>query len=631
MMSAALASSGAAALAPATPLSDDPHLSSAALCIKMRFGGSERSKIPSSKSPSSSSSYLTGPEFTHQCFPEEWIPGYQPYHDDPRVVEVERRVAAQLLQLPSSSKKRQRLMALLLPEQQHELLHRSLLLHKSHRNHSCHGGTAVQELSIDIQVAPSCRTCHVQLEIRNEPQRTTTKRLKADNFTTATTITSATPETSSRDPLTLCNGDQGNNSSSSCMPSEEILQCLDHALPRRVPSLKDVQNDYLTEPLGQVVRNYTISLKRHKNRTADNDDNHHHQNGSGLPKGNHDDDATLEFCLCLADGVGDPAVEEYHSQVQKLALFWIETAESVDISNDQSGFWKVLYLFRKHPRPTFSTAAATTTTTTILTESTSPSSPKNYVYSLAGFVTMFHFHAPFHKPKPGVIVRICQALILPPYQRQGHGQQMLQCVYDLAYNNNNNNADTTKDEVGGAAGGPNTIVLVNVEDPAPAFVALRNKVDFLHVQNRMEWLEALTPTDDNLKDPVGVAVSVTDEHFFTALPESQALSISAMAKIIPRQVHLVQEMLKLKALLEYTTTTTTTVPTEGKDDNERNTMRDLLEKRFRLMVKKRLNKECREELSGLATLPEKQAFLAKEYDRQLKQYESIMDSSTVHK
>jgi histone acetyltransferase 1 len=615
-MSASLSSSGAVA----TPLSDDPHLSSAALCIKMRFGGSERSKMASSKSsspPSSSSSaYLTGPEFTHQCFPEEWIPGYQPYHDDPRVGDVERRVAAQLLQLPSSSKKRQRLV--LLPE--HELLHRSLLLHKSHRHHSCHGGTAVQELAIDIQLAPSCQTCHVQLEIRNEPQPGSTKRLKPDGSTTATTITSATIETSSIGPSTPSAVDQGDNPSSSCMPREEILHCLDHALPRRVPSLEDVQNNFLTEPLGQVVRDYDIRLKRRKNRTAEDDDNHHPQNGNRLHKGNvgHDDDATLEFCLCLADGAGDPAVEEYHSQIQKLALFWIETAENVDISNDQSGFWKVLYLFRKHPRPTSSSAVATTRTTTI-TESISPSSPKNQVYSLAGFVTMFHFHAPFHKPEPGVIVRICQALILPPYQRQGHGQQMMQCVYDLAYNNKD-----TKDEVGGA-GGANTIVLINVEDPAPAFVALRNKVDFCHVQNHMEWLKP--PPTDNTKDHVGVVVSVTDEHFFTALPESHAISISAKAKIIPRQVHLVQEMLKLKALLEYTTS----VPAAGgNEDDERNTMRDLLEKRFRLMVKKRLNKECREELSGLATLPEKQALLAKEFDRQLKQYESILGSATVH-
>jgi histone acetyltransferase 1 len=48
-------------------------------------------------------------------------------------------------------------------------------------------------------------------------------------------------------------------------------------------------------------------------------------------------------------------------------------------------------------------------------------------------MTLFHFMAPFHKPNPGIIVRICQALVFPPYQGQGHGKRMMQILYDILH------------------------------------------------------------------------------------------------------------------------------------------------------------------------------------------------------
>jgi histone acetyltransferase 1 len=67
-------------------------------------------------------------------------------------------------------------------------------------------------------------------------------------------------------------------------------------------------------------------------------------------------------------------------------------------------------------------------------------------------MTVFHFLSPFKKPKPGTIARVCQVLILPPYQRVGHGKVLLQQLYDIAH-------DTSND-----------IVEINVEDPAPVLV-----------------------------------------------------------------------------------------------------------------------------------------------------------------
>lgn len=59
----------------------------------------------------------------------------------------------------------------------------------------------------------------------------------------------------------------------------------------------------------------------------------------------------------------------------------------------------------------------------------------------------------------GAKLRVCQALIFPHLQGKGIGKQLLQVVYNLA----STRKDTTE---------------VTVEDPAPAFQRLRDRVDF---------------------------------------------------------------------------------------------------------------------------------------------------------
>ncbi|CAE7489460.1 HAT1, partial [Symbiodinium microadriaticum] len=65
-------------------------------------------------------------------------------------------------------------------------------------------------------------------------------------------------------------------------------------------------------------------------------------------------------------------------------------------------------------------------------------------------------------------MRVCQALVLPPYQGRGLGRELLQQVYRLA-------ADRE------------FVVEVTVEDPAPAFQCLRDAVD-------VEWMMRLQAT-----------------------------------------------------------------------------------------------------------------------------------------
>lgn len=59
------------------------------------------------------------------------------------------------------------------------------------------------------------------------------------------------------------------------------------------------------------------------------------------------------------------------------------------------GEWEMLYLFRR--------------------EGPSPEAGQDPVLHLAGYMTVFSFSSPIKGKCP----RVCQALILPPYQRQG--------------------------------------------------------------------------------------------------------------------------------------------------------------------------------------------------------------------
>merc|ERR1712194_794087 len=133
----------------------------------------------------------------------------------------------------------------------------------------------------------------------------------------------------------------------------------------------------------------------------------------------------------------------------------------------------------------------------------------------------------------------------------------MQCIYDIIH-----------DRID-AISNDQEIVLINVEDPAPGFVALRNKVDLQWFNDHPEYWS------DSHK-----MVDISDEAFFASIPEVEAIQVAAKAKITPRQVHIVNEMQKLHYL-----ETSDTLSGVGKEE---------LERRYRLLVKRRLNKDHRE-------------------------------------
>ncbi|CAM9210043.1 unnamed protein product [Hapterophycus canaliculatus] len=98
------------------------------------------------------------------------------------------------------------------------------------------------------------------------------------------------------------------------------------------------------------------------------------------------------FSVYRATG-DDPGACEYHERAQCLAPWFIEAADAIDLTDDR---WEVFYLFEEEtPRQ-------------VLGEKWRPA-------ALVGYFTVFGFR----NPVKGISLRVCQALVLPQFQRQG--------------------------------------------------------------------------------------------------------------------------------------------------------------------------------------------------------------------
>ena len=87
-------------------------------------------------------------------------------------------------------------------------------------------------------------------------------------------------------------------------------------------------------------------------------------------------------------------------------------ADNVDFARtEHGGYLGVMYIFQKY-NINNKRMNNNGDTNTIRNQS--------HYYLLCEYITLSHFHALFQKPKPVITVCICQALLLPPYQRMGH-------------------------------------------------------------------------------------------------------------------------------------------------------------------------------------------------------------------
>lgn len=411
------------------------------------------------------------PVYTHQLFPDEVVRGYQPFPEDDVVDD-------------------------------HGETRSSIRRRATHR------------LRASILLAPSCRSCRVRTE--TEEVRTTTTTTNEDANGDAETraldddddddappaakrsrtvgfVDVATPDGAASPPSSAA--------VSARLSLDEIVAALRRALPPVVvydDDAVDVEHDRLTAPIGEVVERYRVEGDEH------------------------------EYVVSIADG---GAAAAYHRAVQNLALWFVETAEPVDIDRvDNGGYWRVLYLFRassEQPREKNNDAETTTTH-----------------YSFVGYCTLYHFRAPFRRPTPGTVARICQILVLPPFQRAGHGRRLVERAYDAARDDDD-------------------VVEINVEDPSPAFARLRDAID-------AERLAAADPSDDD--DDV-------------AATERRTTELAAALGVTRTQVARAREIRRLRRLVG--------------DDGDPTVADDARERTFRIAVKKRLLRTRAEELGAV--------------------------------
>ena len=555
---------------------DDPRLSAAALCISFRFHPSIGASHPQTTS-------VFGPEYTHQCFEGEYIPGYQPY---------ERDVLQRFLQLfathQSSSSSTPTKTTTTSPSAA-TTTSTTNPVPPRHASHA-HFETATHSLRIKIHVAPSCAVCQVQLETHPKPM-TSSSSSSTDSHTTD-------PPLKKRPKLeqTDANGDEtddNTNNEQAPMPKPQILKCLEKMLPDMVQ--RDVRNDFLAQPFGTVLREYHRPTSNNNNKDADKKEE--------------------SFCLCLAHGNQTPGVAAYHNSIQRLALGWIETADAIDITHaPQAGgqYWQILYLFQKH---------STTR------------------YSLAGYMTLWTVTSVLARPTPGVLLRITQALLLPHYQRQGHGQEMIRAVYQLAHDpptvllSSRRPATTVPKPPPSSSSSSISILLerkdndypivqVNVEDPSPGFTALRNLVDYTMFVENSEWQDQLlwrtaTTTnknnDDNTDKP-------NKSRPLVPLDDPYLMELAHRSKLTPRQVQIVYELFYLRQLQQHQQLQ---VPaTTERDDSSSETAATT---RFRLQVKERLYKEHKAMIESLSSKEEMKNMLSQLYEEVVEAYHTILN------
>ncbi|EGO21779.1 hypothetical protein SERLADRAFT_451781 [Serpula lacrymans var. lacrymans S7.9] len=137
-----------------------------------------------------------------------------------------------------------------------------------------------------------------------------------------------------------------------------------------------------------------------------------------------------------------PGFREYHRRMQLFILLYIEAGSYI---NEEEEPWEFVVLYEKRKR-------------------TGPTGGVSYHF--IGYSSLYNFYCFPEK----VRMRLSQFVILPPYQRQGHGSELYTSIYNYV------------------VASPN-IAELTVEDPAEAFEDLRDRNDLKLLLGHARFME----------------------------------------------------------------------------------------------------------------------------------------------
>ncbi|KAG7464011.1 hypothetical protein MATL_G00182770 [Megalops atlanticus] len=125
------------------------------------------------------------------------------------------------------------------------------------------------------------------------------------------------------------------------------------------------------KPFGTLLHTYTV---------------HNEEEGEDIP-----------YQIYKAD-MSSPGFREYHERLQTFLLWFIETASFIDVDDDRWDFFLIFEKYNKDGETLFATV---------------------------GYMTVYNYYVYPDKTRP----RVSQMLILPPFQGEGHGAQLLEAVH----------------------------------------------------------------------------------------------------------------------------------------------------------------------------------------------------------
>ncbi|CAM2723122.1 unnamed protein product [Rotaria socialis] len=252
----------------------------------------------------------------------------------------------------------------------------------------------------------------------------------------------------------------------------------------------------------------------------------------------------------------DKKFVEWYSRLETFLVFFIDAASTIDKDDPN---WVIYLLYQQYQNDN-----------------------GQICYAPIGFITVYLYYAYPEKRRP----RVSQVLILPPYQRKGHGRRLLTAIYN----------DLRKDS---------RVQDITAEDPSDEFVALR---DLVSLELCHKYLPDLFSKESILKT--------------NRLTKEMIEKARDICKLTKQEIRRVYEICFLQSI----------------NINDEEQM-----KIFRLLVKQRLyeplqfDKRRRLQLAdptleALATDPEKRKkYLSTQYEYVLEHYENILRAFDKYK